>query len=195
MKAVEARGFEIEAAGDAAQGAASFDLARHKGMLAQLGVLFGAGLYALGDTLVAGYQPLGPLPLLPFAAAGVLAVAGSAVLGRGAPRAERLGVGALATLAVVAAVYPVTLRLNALGAEPRVAMYTAVAPGVFEPQAAGLPRIDLSGEDVDEYWTQYPPGSGHAFTLLRGSAGFYQLDLAPFYERTRRFYSRDRGGT
>ncbi len=47
------------------------------------------------------------------------------------------------------------------------------------------PVIDLSDRSLAEYWAQRGPDAGHPFTLLRGDAAFWQLDLASLHERTR----------
>lgn len=170
-----------------------FDLARHRGIVVLLTVLFVAAAYAAVDFFVIGtWRALEPLPATPFLAAGVAAGLAAWRLGRGAPRLEHTVVGALTVVAVVAAVYPATLRLNAVTAAPEVVGYRAVASGVFEPPDPARPGIDLADLDIDEYWAGYPPGAVHEFILLRGAAGFHQLDLAPLYERTRRFYTNRR---
>lgn len=72
--------------------------------------------------------------------------------------------------------------------------YVATGAGRFEARDAGLPALDLSNEKVDEYWAEYPMGAEHPFTLLRGAGMFYQLDLTPFYARTRAFYAAQEEG-
>lgn len=126
---------------------------------------------------------------VPFAVTGAVAVLASSQLGRGAPSRERLAVGALTVVALVAAAHPATLRLNAATAEPETVAYVSLGTGRFEPPDDRLPPIDLSTLGVPEYWARYARGAEHEFTLLRGTAGFYQLALRPVYERTRRFYS------
>lgn len=190
---IEARGFEIEqTAGedrDPETASAGFDLVRHRGMVVQLGLFLVAATYALVDTFfISAYRPLAPLPVMPFVMVGLPALAGVVALGRGAPRPERLAVGALTVISLVAAVHPAVLRLNALTAEPRIVTYEAVGPGRFRPVDEEWPPIDLRDLDVDRYWARYPRGSEHQFTLLRGIPNFEQLDLAPLYERTRAFY-------
>lgn len=190
IQAFEARGFQVEPAeaGWKPVGA-RFDLVRHRGMVGQLVVFFLAGLYALVDTYITGsYRALELLPSMPFIEAGVVAGLGAWLLGRGAPALERTVVGALTVIAVVAAVYPAILRLNAATAEPEIVAYRATAPGVFEALRAGYPAIDLTDIQADEYWAALPPGSFHEFTLMRGEAAFYQLDLLPLYARTKAFY-------
>jgi len=195
VQALRARGFEIvEAeAGTSSAPDAGFDLARHPGMLALLAVLFAAGGYALVDIAFTGhYAPLGAIPWWPFLAVAVPAILLAEMLGRGAPRAERVAVGGLAVAALVVAVYPGMLRVNAATAEARVVEYVATAPGRFDPPIGSLPPIDLAQPKLEDYWAQYPSGSHHPFTLLLGAGGFYQLDLAPLYVRTRAFYERQR---
>lgn len=169
-----------------------YDLTRHKGMVTQLILLAGIGGYALIDMVVGRYQPLEMVPVYPFLVAALPAAALANVLGRGAPPMERFGVGALLVIAIVAATYPAMLRVNALTAEPRTLQYEAMTPGNFTPVNASTPAIDLSGRNLPEYWAEYPEGSQHEFTLMRGDAGFYQLNLAPFRARTREFYRQRR---
>lgn len=195
MGALRARGLVPESHSEARSPAsAGFDLTGHRGLAIQLVLFFVAGLYAVFDSFVfTHYRPLEALPALPFVAmtgAGTLAVT---MLGRGAPQAERLVLGVLTVAALTAAVHPALLRVNALTAKPREVAYVAMGPGRFEARKAGLPALDLSDEDVDEYWARYPMGAEHPFTLLRGAGKFYQLDLAPFYARTRAFYTATPG--
>jgi hypothetical protein len=197
MGALRARGLVAESRSETwSLASAGFDLTGHRGLVIQLVLFFAAGFYAVFDTFVfAQYRPLEALPSLPFVAvtgAGALAVM---MLGRGAPRAERLVLGVLTVAALTAAVHPALLRVNALTATPQEVAYVATGAGRFEARDAGLPALDLSNEDVNEYWAQYPIGAEHPFTLLRGAGMFYQLDLAPLYARTRSFYAaQDEGG-
>lgn len=133
--------------------------------------------------------------MTPFVAAAILAATVAWKLGHGSPTVERVVVGALTVAACVAATYPATLRLNATTAEAKVVMYLSAGAGRFEAPDERLPSIDLSGEDVPEYWSLYPHGAEHPFTLLQGDADFYQLEMGPFHERTRQFYLERRNGT
>ena len=203
IQALEAHGVAIEETeGSATSGAdgfatqlgeEQFDLASHRGMQVQLGLLALAGGYALLDTFfLKSYQPLETLTPGPFVLAGVVGAVIAGPLGRGAPRLEQLGVGALVVASLASAVYPGLLRYNAATAEAQQVRYEALAPGRFEPVRGPWPPIDLSGRNLPEYWAQYPEGTEHEFTLMRGDAGFYQLDLAPFHARTREFYRQRR---
>lgn len=193
VRAIKERGFAIETDADtAAQLSPGFDLAQHRGLLALVGVFFVAGIYALTDALfLQPYLPLETPPAAPFLLVGTLAAVAAWKLGQGAPRIERSVVGVLAVAACVAATYPAMLRLNAATARAETLPYVSMGGGHFESEGEHLPALDLSGLGVPEYWAEYPPRTRHEFTLLKGSAGFYQLELAPVYERTRRFY-RDR---
>lgn len=193
VRAIETRGFAIDTDADtAAPVSPGFDLARHKGLIAQVGLFFVAGLYALTDAFfVRPYLPLEAPPAAPFLLVGTLAAFAAWKLGQGAPRLERTVVGVLAVAACVAATHPAMLRLNAATARAETLRYVSLGQGRFEPAGERLPAIDLSRLAVPEYWAEYPPGTSQELTLLKGSAGFYQLELAPIYERTRRFY-RDR---
>ena len=196
VRALEARGFTIEADG-ASQAAASpgFDLARHKGLLALVALFFVAGLYALIDSFfVRRYLALQTPPAVPFLLAGTVAAFAAWKLGKGAPRLERRVVGALAVAACLAATHPAMLRVNAVTARAETLSYISLGEGRFEPPGEGWPAINLSRLAVPEYWAAYPPGTPWQLTLLKGTAGFYQLDLAPVFERTRRFYRAARAG-
>lgn len=196
VRAVKARNLEIDIeAGTTAPPVAGFDLTQHKGLLTQVCVFLGVGVYAVVDTFfIRSWLPLGPLPMTPFVAAAALAAIAAWKLGHGSPTLERVAVGALTVAACVAAAYPATLRLNATTAEAEVVTYLSAGAGRFEAPDERLPSIDLSGQDVPEYWALYPHGAEHPFTLLRGDAGFYQLEIAPFHERTRQFYLERRNG-
>lgn len=148
-----------------------FDLGRDPGMVLQLLLLFGAGLYVLVDTFfLLQYTPLTSMPLAPFALALIVALPLALWLGRRAPGTERLAVAVLT-------------------AEPHLVEYVPTAPGRFRSATGEYPALDLSDRSLAEYWAQREPGAGHPFTLLRGNADFWQLDLAPLYERTRGFYA------
>lgn len=191
LESLRAQGIAIESArGDASAAALpGFDLARDRGMVAQLGLLFAAGLYALVDTFfLLQYTPLAPTPLAPFALMLMVAIPLTLWLGRRAPLAERAVVSALTVIALAVAVYPGLLRFNAATAEPRVVEYVPTAPGRFRAATGEYPDIDLSDQSLSEYWAQHGSGASHPFTLLRGDAGFWQLDLVPLYERTRDYY-------
>jgi hypothetical protein len=190
VRAVEERGFAIETEeGAAGPLSAGFQIQEHKGLLAQVIVFFLAGFYALIDALfLRPYLPLEAPPAAPFLLVGTFVALTAWTLGRGAPRLERSVVGALVVAGCMAATYPAMLRLNASTAQSETVPYVSLGEGRFEPDGERFPAVDLSGLGVPEYWAGYPPGARHEFTLQKGSAGFYQLDLAPVYERTRRFY-------
>ncbi|PAV25549.1 hypothetical protein CF392_10465 [Tamilnaduibacter salinus] len=170
-----------------------FDLLRHKGMLTQLLLLTALGGYALFEMAgLTNYQALGALPVNAFLISGVTALALSIPMGKGAPRIERLGVGALFISAAVAATHPAMIRYALLtDPETERVTYQNVAPGVFE--ATGQPTIDLSDNNLDAYWQQFAPGDEHRFTLLRNAPAPTILDLRPLYERTRGFYQQRDG--
>ncbi len=193
VQALEGRGYDVRTA-DASEPsplAEGYDLARHRGMVALMSVMALAGGYGLVDGFATGpYQALEPVPLWPFAMAAAVAVALAAVLGRGAPTAERMGVGALAVAAVVAAVHPAMLRVNGATGTPHTVMYTVSGPGTLSPPDSAWPAIDLGDRNLTEYWQEHPPGTEHPMTLVKGVAGFHQLDSRPLFERTRAFYRR-----
>lgn len=191
VESLQAQGIRIEPArGDAADAVPpGFDLARDRGMIAQLILLFAAGLYALVDTsFVLQHTPIAPMPRAPFALILMLAIPVTLRLGRRAPLVERVVVSALTVVALASAAYPGLLRFNAATAQPQVVEYVPTAPGRFRAASGEYPDIDLSDLRLSEYWAQRGPAERHPFTLLRGDARFWQLDLAPLYERTRDYY-------
>lgn len=191
VRAIRTRGMPIDADAAAPAPATGFDLARHKGLLAQVCLFFGAGLYALIDAFfMQPYLPLGPVPLWPFAVLGAIVAFAAWKLGQGAPGLERAAIGVITVAACVCATHPAMLRLNAATAEAETLTYISRGEGRFE-STGDLPAITFPALDIAEYWEEYPPGSRHEFTLLRGVAGFYQLDRRAFHEHTRQFY-RDR---
>ena len=191
VRALTAQGHgpEWAEAGGGGAVAGGYDLAKHRGMVAQMVLMAVAGLYAVTDAFFLGqFRVLDALPLWPFALVGAGAAVAVGPLGRGAPSGERVAVAALTVAALVAAVYPAMLRLNAWTADPVVVEYTAVAHGRFEAPG-DRPAIDLGDQRLDAYWREAVGAGGrHRFTLLQGVFGFRQVDLGPLYERTRAFY-------
>ena len=168
-----------------------FDLASHKGMLAQLGLFFVVGGYALVDgLLLQPWEALEPLPLMPFAATAIAAACLVGVLGRGAPQLERMTVAALCVAVITTAVWPGLLRFNAAtDPSPQVYEYHMTQPGIFQTGNDELPTLDLRHLEVQAYWRSLEPPE-HEFRLYRGEAGFWQLDRGHLFERTRAFYAR-----
>lgn len=195
IEALRRRGIDIASDSVAPSTATptGYDLGRHRGLIVQLVLFSTFGLYALIDGLFIGaFRPLEPMALAPFAATAAIGIAVVAVLGRGAPKLERAVVGLLTVATMTAAVYPALMRINALTAEPHVVTYHSVTIGRFDPPTNDLPRIDLRDLRIGEYWAQYPSGAEHDFHLIRGLAGFYQVDLDPLFVRTREFYTDNR---
>jgi hypothetical protein len=169
-----------------------FDLFDHRGLLA-LVVLFGiAGIYTLVDAFfLLQYTALGGMPKWPFAAVAILTAPVAIVLGRGAPSVERYAVAALVVVAVSWAVYPAMLRVNALTGESESVAYRSTEVGVFEAPSGNYPRIDLAGRVEPAYWQNLGTDERFRFRLVRGSLGFYQLDLGPVYGAIGRFRQQE----
>lgn len=161
-----------------------FDLFHHRGLLV-LVILFGvAGAYTLVDTFfLLPYTALAGMPLWPFALVAVLTAPAAILIGRGAPALERYAMAALVVVAVTWAVYPVMLRVNALTGEAEAVTYQSTETGVFEDPSGTYPRIDLAGHVAPAYWQDHGIDEPHRFRLVKGSLGFYQLDLRPVYQR------------
>ena len=58
----------------------------------------------------------------------------------------------------------------------------------LQPVRAGLPVLTFPHER--KYWASLESGSIHALLLRKGGGGFYQIDMAPIYAKTRAFYDR-----
>jgi hypothetical protein len=52
----------------------------------------------------------------------------------------------------------------------------------------------LKFDEAREYWAHQEPGSLHAFLLRQGGLGFYQVEMAPIYAKTRKFYDTYQDG-
>jgi hypothetical protein len=195
MQLLRARGIEIAGADDAElqdhQDDQQFDLGSHKGIGLQVVLLLLLGGYfAVDYFMLAPYQALQALPQWPFLLALPPAMVLIFISGRGAPKQERIAIGIMLLAAMLAAVYPATLRYNALDAEIINATYEATAVGHFKALNGELPDIDMSGHRGKEYWQQLERGSLHDFTLLRGKAGFYQLQMQPLNQKIRAWYEK-----
>ena len=194
IRALKQRGIEVtdETELDSHQqnsAATEFDLTQHKGLKTQLILMACLGIYAFIDGLLLGnFKPLESVPLSPFVIIAIASIALAYSLTKGAPKIEGSVVGFLTVAVFIAATYPGLLRINAISAESQQISYIAVDTGIFEPSAGDYPKLILNDLDIYEYWEQYPPGTEHEFTLQRGIAGFYQVDLNPLYAQTRSFY-------
>lgn len=174
---------------------APFDLFRHRlctVMVALIAVLL---LYALldGATLQQRTLEQSLWPLL--IGIGVLSFPAPLLLllRSAVPRAEAIGVAALLAVAVGAAAYPGSLRVNQFsdwdGAE--TVSYRHQGNGHFV--ADGYPAV--TQEAFDPFWDQLPQDASYPLQLYRGSLGFWQLDEAPINDAMRAYYRRQRGET
>lgn len=168
--------------------AGRFRLRSHRGLTVQLGITALLLFVLLVDVLLSRFDALEALPLVPFMLTAVTGLLAVRFLGRGAPDPERWVVGGLTVAALIFAVAPALVWVNALTAGPRVLEYEARAPGVFASPDPAYPDLDLRDLNVPDYWAGYPPGSSHAFTLRRGIGGFAVLDRWPLLAATQRYY-------
>ncbi|PAU81074.1 hypothetical protein CK501_05795 [Halovibrio salipaludis] len=169
-------------------GSRQYDLLHHKGMIAQLVLLAALGGYALTDFLfLTEYRMVGAIPILPFAASGLIATALALPLGRGAPVTERLGVAVLVVAAALAATYPGLMR-HALESTPQpdTLVYEARETALFQHPDA--PELDFRGRNLDEFWSQVAPGEEYSFRIHSADTGAQVLDLRPVHAQTRMFY-------
>lgn len=167
-----------------------FSLEKNPHTIAALVVLFGAMAYALGDTFV-NTETYAETPLYLVYAGGAL-LAGVATLtwlrGAGIPRNESLGISVLMGLVVGFALYPGLLRINQFTDTRGLQTYAYHLQDdlTLEPAHPELPELTFPG--TREYWESLEPGSVHALQLRQGDLGFYQINMAPLYKKTRKFY-------
>ncbi|WP_417538623.1 hypothetical protein [Marinobacter sp.] len=131
--------------------AGHFNLMQHKGMVIQMALLAGLGAYALVDYLMlTNYLVVGDMPIWPFVAGGLLAGALGIRLGKGAPRAEHLGLAILLGLITAAAIYPGLQRYTLIASQAPVEItYQMTESGYFEH--ASFPDIDQRKSGIFEY--------------------------------------------
>lgn len=104
------------------------------------------------------------------------------------PTAESAGVALLMAIAMALAVVPFTKRLDQmLAPTARSVVYRLVGATSLQPLQPGLPALQFP--ELKEYWAQFEQGSEHAFLLVRGPLGLWQLDRSPLHEKTRAFYA------
>ncbi|MDS1309121.1 hypothetical protein [Marinobacter xiaoshiensis] len=168
--------------------AGHFNLMQHKGMVIQMALLAGLGAYALVDYLMlTNYLVVGDMPIWPFVAGGLLAGALGIRLGKGAPRAEHLGLAILLGLITAAAIYPGLQRYTLIASQAPVEItYQMTESGYFEH--ASFPDIDQRKSGIFEYWASLPLGENYRFSLYEPVAGFVMVDMAPVYAKSRAFY-------
>ncbi|MCK0162880.1 hypothetical protein [Marinobacter sp. S6332] len=168
--------------------AGHFDLLQHKGMVIQLLLLAGLGIYALVDyLLLTNFLVVGEWPLWPFVFAGLLASALGIHLGKGAPKAEHIGLAIILGLAGAVAVYPGLQRYTLIAASAPIEItYQMTKTGYFEH--ASYPSIDQRESGITEYWESLTLGANYSFSLYEPVMGFTMVDMAPVYAKSRAFY-------
>ena len=165
-----------------------FNLLKHKGMVLQLILLAALGTYALVDYVVlTNYLVVGGLPLWPFVSTGLLAGVLGIRLGKGAPRAERLGLAGLLCVVALAATYPGLQRYTlVVSPEPLSVVYDSTETAYFEHSR--YPAINQRESNIPEYWQSLPSGEVYTFFLHESGLGFVLIDMATVYEKSRAFY-------
>ncbi|MEX2475980.1 hypothetical protein [Marinobacter sp.] len=165
-----------------------FNLLKHKGMVLQLILLAGLGTYALVDyLLLTNYLVAGDLPLWPFVSTALLAGVLGVRLGKGAPRAEHLGLAAVLCVVASAATYPGLQRYALMASpDPLSATYDRTEAGYFEH--SHYPAINQRESNIPEYWQSLPSEEVYTFFLHESGLGFVLVDMAPVYEKSRAFY-------
>ncbi|MBK1852321.1 hypothetical protein FE845_13280 [Marinobacter sp. 1-4A] len=168
--------------------AGHFDLLQHKGMVIQLVLLTGLGIYTLVDyLLLTNFLVVGERPLWPFVFGGLLAGALGIHLGKGAPKAEYIGLSVTLGLAGAIAVYPGLQRYTLIAAPAPIEItYQMTKIGYFEH--ASYPDIDQRESGILEYWESLTLGENYSFSLYEPVVGFTMVDMTPVYAKSRAFY-------
>jgi hypothetical protein len=168
--------------------AGHFDLLKHKGMVIQMALLAGLGIYALVDyLLLTSFLVVGEWPLWPFICSGLLAGALGIRLGKGAPKVEHIGLSILLGLVGAVAVYPGLQRYTLIAAPAPIEItYQMTEIGYFEH--ASYPDIDQRESGIPEYWESLTLGENYSFPLYEPVVGFAMVDMTPVYAKSRAFY-------
>jgi hypothetical protein len=167
-----------------------FALEREPATLVPVVLFFALVAYALLDgVMLSKMQMLDP----GWAAWGLPAVLFLAVpfwawqAAREVPAREAIGVSMLLAVALVAAYFPAAKRVDqVLSDGPQVRAYRLDGNGHLSPVRPGPPAIDYSRHA--RYWDQFPAGSVHQFTLVRGPLGMWQVDRSGIEAKMRAFY-------
>lgn len=168
--------------------AGHFDLLQHKGMVIQLALLAGLGMYALVDyMLLTNFLVIGERPIWLFVSGGVIAGALGIHLGSGAPKVEHVGLSILLGLASAVAVYPGLQRYTLIASSAPIEItYQMTEAGYFEHPS--YPDIDQRESGITEYWESLTLEENYSFSLYEPVVGFAMVDMTPVYEKSRAFY-------
>jgi hypothetical protein len=156
------------------------DLPAHRGLLVA-GLLFLALIaYGLIDSYLRSDAYAGHAPVALFLAAGAVALLIGLALGRGAPRKQQVLVAFLLAGAVIAASYPLLLRINATTDTGGVQLvtYHYVGKGAYQADHGDYPDLDLAR--FPSARLEDRRNSTHQFEMVRGGLGFYQYNQARF---------------
>lgn len=168
-----------------------FALDNNPHTVAALVLLFGAIAYGLGDFFI-NTEAYAEAPLYLVYGGGALVVALVVLTwlrGAGIPRPESLGLSVMLGLAIGFALYPGLLRINQLTDARGLQTYVYHLQDdlTLTPTKPKLP--ELTFPNAREYWESLEVGSVHELQLRQGALGFYQIDMAPLYQKTQEFYA------
>ena len=169
-----------------------FALEKNLRSLIATGLFFALIAYAIADFMINHETYVETPSYEVFAAAGIgLAVLSIAWLRRGnVPTAESCAIALLLGIGSAAALYPGLLRLNQM-TDPvglQSFRYVLESDALLRPEQEDMPM--LAFPDLKAYWSQFPQGSVHEFSLRKGALDFWQVDMAPVHAQTRKFYSK-----
>ena len=169
-----------------------FALEKNRVALGMVIAFFAFAIYAFADAIIFYPETYAEEPPYDVFAASALALAlcaAWAMRRASVPTAENLVVAAMTGAAFGAALYPGMLRVNDLtdtsGLIPYE--YKMVEPARFVPLQAGLPELRFP-ERHGEFWASQNTGQVEKFELRKGGLGFYQINMAPVYDRIQAHY-------
>jgi len=164
----------------------TYRMTSHKGPLAVMVCMLLLLIYfVLDNFFFSPWNHANLWPALVFAAVGIAAGVIAWHIARAAPFRERLGVSLMLGAAVGLALWPASLRINAIGIDerPGPVSYAPVDSGVYHAQEDGYPRLRFVGNS--DYW-EIAEGLGErVFRPARGTLGFWQLDFRDIQEDIR----------
>ena len=167
----------------------NFDLSKNTYTRTGVIVLLVLVAYLFTDLIINKESYLETPPVMIFVAAGILAAALFSFwfIKNTVPIGNALGLALLIGVITGAATYPALLRLNQLTDTVGLKQYhyIHVDGASFKPQDSSLPDIHLF---EDKYWDSLPKDAEFIFNLRKGGLGFYQIDMAPIYKKTRLWY-------
>lgn len=174
----------------------AYRMTSHRGPLAVMICMLLLLIYFILDNFFFSpwhHANLWPAPV--FAVIGLGAAGLAWYVAKAAPFRERLGVALMLGAAVGLALWPASLRLNAIGIEdrPGPVYYIPIEAGVYEPVEEGYPALRFIGNS--DYWETAEGMGERVFRPARGTLGFWQLYFRFVSDDIRRYNASQAGET